>query len=123
MMPTSTQAGKCIGFWILSSVMCVTDINNCTNTTFQKFESKFRSDSYHGGTYLLKAERAPSFILIKLPSLELLHCLFHSQLSHLHPLLQRDELPLSRCLHACKGVMVTAHVSVSHQPYRSCKNG
>lgn len=39
MMPTSTQAGKCIGFWILSSVMCVTDINNCTNTTFQKFES------------------------------------------------------------------------------------
>lgn len=72
--------------------------------------------------YLLKAERAASFILINLPSLELLHCLFHSQLSHLHPLLQRDELPLSRGLHACKGVMVTAHVSVSHQPYRCCKN-
>lgn len=67
--------------------------------------------------YLLEADGLGSFFLVKLPGFKLLHCLLHGERAHLHPLLQGDELPLTRGLHASIGIVGTAEHSLWDRPH------
>lgn len=63
------------------------------------------SMNYNLLLYLLIMQRLRSPILIKLPGLEFLDSIIHTQDPHLHLLLQSYELPLALGLHLSIGVV------------------
>lgn len=82
-----------------------THTHNTSDLFFQRRLQHEYFQTQPQSTYLLIAYGLCPPFVVKWPGFELLHGLIHSDFPHFHPLLERDELPLSWGLHPRVGVI------------------